>query len=79
MKALRDAGPQLAGKVSMEKEEWQGDVLSFAFTVEGKRIEGVLTITDSSFDITAKLPLMWRLFEGKIEQAIKEQVGQLTG
>ena len=79
MKALRDAAPQLAGKVSIEKQEWQGDVLHFAFTAEGKHIEGTLAVGDRDFDIYAKLPLVWRLFEGRIEKAVKEQVAAMTG
>jgi hypothetical protein len=43
-------------------------------TLQGKQITGTLAIDDKDFIIDAKLPLLWRLFEGKIERTIAEQV-----
>ena len=61
-------------KVIIDKKEWVGDVLNFAFTAEGQHITGSVSVEDNQYAITAKLPFMLRLFEGKIEKAIKEQV-----
>lgn len=57
--------------------EWQGEVLSFSATLQGKPISGTLLVEDKQFVLDAKLPLMWRLFEGQLEQAIKQQAAQL--
>lgn len=57
-------------------ESWEGDVLSFGFTAQGTHITGTLAARDSEFDISAKLPLMMRMFEGRIEKMIKEQIAQ---
>lgn len=71
--ALQEARPQIAGKADIHEERWEGDRLHFDFTVEGQRISGTLTIEDSRYVLDAKLPLMLRLFEGRIEKAIEEQ------
>jgi hypothetical protein len=75
--ALDEARTKVADKVSIEKEEWQGDTLHFAFTAEGQHISGTLEVQDAQYLIDAKLPLMLRLFEGKIQKAIEEQAKQL--
>lgn len=54
--------------------DWQDSVLNFSFTAQGKSILGTLTVKDKEFDIYAKLPLMYRMFEGTIERMIKSEV-----
>ena len=76
--ALDEARPQLAGKATITKEAWEGDTLSFAAEVQGQGISGTLVVRDKVFDINAKLPLMLRMFEGKIEKAIKEQTAKMS-
>lgn len=71
--ALSEARTKLNGQATIEKEEWQGDTLSFAFTVQGQSISGTFQVRDHDFDLDAKLPLMLRMFEGKIKKAIEEQ------
>ena len=75
--ALNDARAQLAGKATIEKEEWAGDMLTFAADIQGQAISGTLVVRDKVFDINAKLPLMLRMFEGRIEKAIKEQTSKM--
>lgn len=72
-KALVDARPHLQGQATITKEEWNNSMLTFAFTTQGKEVTGTLRVTDEQFVIDAKLPLLWRMFEGKIETMIKEQ------
>ena len=78
-KVLTDARSQLAEKATIEKEEWQGDTLVFAFTANGQSISGQLEVQDNAFVLDAKLPLMLRMFEGKIEKMISEQSKQMLG
>lgn len=61
------------------KEEWQGDTLAFEMEIQGKKVNGSLAITDQNYVFDATLPLMWRLFEGKIEKEIAKQVAALGG
>ena len=60
--------------VTIDEERWEGNTLHFSITLQGKQITGTLVIDDKDFIIDAKLPLLWRLFEGKIERTIAEQV-----
>jgi hypothetical protein len=77
--ALVQAKPQMAGQVKIDKEEWNNSMLNFAFTTQGKQITGTLRVTDEQYVVDAKLPLMWRIFEGKIEKMIKEQAAGMLG
>jgi precorrin-3B methylase len=69
---------QVARKATDVQEEWNGNVLSFAFTAEGKRIEGTVTVSDGAYNVYAKLPLMMRMFEGTIERMIQSEVKKLN-
>ncbi|MCX6820323.1 MAG: polyhydroxyalkanoic acid system family protein [Candidatus Adlerbacteria bacterium] len=75
--SLEAARPQMAGQVEMEQEEWAGNTLTFAFTAQKMHITGTLLVEEKEFVIDAKLPLMLRMFEGKIERTIMEQVKTL--
>lgn len=76
-KLLADSQKQIAENATDVKTDWQGDVLHFEFTAQGKHISGTLAVTDTEFDIYAKLPLTLRLFEGMIERQIKAEVDKL--
>lgn len=73
MVALREARAKLGDQVVIDKEEWAGDTLNFGFTTQGQSIAGTFDVRDNSFDLNAKLPLMLRMFEGRIKGAIEEQ------
>jgi hypothetical protein len=77
-KALHEGRSQLNGMATIEEERWEGDTLHFAVTLQGKKITGTLLVNDKDFVIDAKLPLMWRIFEGRIEKMIGEQVKSMT-
>jgi hypothetical protein len=76
-RALNEARGTLAGHAKDFTERWEGDTLHFSATLQGKHIEGTLEVKEKEFELNAKLPLLWRMFEGQIEKAIKEQVSQL--
>lgn len=73
MVALREARAKLGDQATIDKEEWQGDTLHFGFTAQGQSITGTFEVRDKSFDLDAKLPLMLRMFEGRLKKAIEEQ------
>lgn len=75
-KALTEARAQAAGQIEGVEEHWEGDTLTFALDLQGKKITGTLDVRDQEFELNAKLPLMWRLFEGKLEKMIAQQAGQ---
>jgi Putative polyhydroxyalkanoic acid system protein (PHA_gran_rgn) len=73
-KMLQEGRSQLSGVATIDEERWEGDTLHFAAKLQGKQITGTLQVTDKDFVIDAKFPLLWRIFEGKIEKMIGEQV-----
>ncbi|MBX4192220.1 polyhydroxyalkanoic acid system family protein [Candidatus Parcubacteria bacterium] len=68
--------PQFSEKVTIDEERWDGDTLHFAFTAEGQSISGTVEVKDTEFTIYAKLPFMLRMFEGRIQAAVENQVNQ---
>lgn len=66
--------PQVKDQLVIDKEEWDGNTLNFAFTAQKQHITGSVAVEESRFVIDAKLPLMLRMFEGRIEKMIAEQV-----
>jgi hypothetical protein len=75
--ALNQSRGQILTQAPDLTTEWVGDTLNFSATIQGKAIQGTLEVGDKQFVLDAKLPLLWRMFEGKIEKAIKEQISQL--
>ncbi|MES2006675.1 MAG: polyhydroxyalkanoic acid system family protein [Patescibacteria group bacterium] len=73
--ALMQQQGELAKHVTIKKQEWEGNTLNFAFDLQGKTITGTVAITEREYVIDATLPLLWRMFEGKIEKEIRNQVG----
>jgi acid stress-induced BolA-like protein IbaG/YrbA len=74
---LVQAKSQFSDKLTIEEERWEGDTLHFAFNAQGQQIAGKAEVTDKEFVIDAKLPLMMRLFEGKLERMIQEQTKEM--
>lgn len=72
--ALNEHRGQLMQHVKIDKEEWDGNTLNFEIELQGKKIPGSLAATDTEYILDATLPLMWRLFEGKIEKEIEKQI-----
>ena len=72
--ALIQQRGELQKHITIKKEEWEGNTLSFAIELQGKNITGTVAITDNEYVIDAQLPLLWRMFEGKIEKEIANQV-----
>lgn len=75
--ALDEGRAKAQGQATIHEERWDNNVLHFDVEAQGQRISGTVTVNDHDFDIYAKLPFMLRMFEGRIEKAIKEQAGQV--
>ncbi len=76
--ALNQSRGQLLQQAPDLTYKWEDDVLHFAATVQGKHITGTLAVEDKQFVLDAKLPLLWRMFEGQIEKALRQQVSQIS-
>ncbi len=77
-KGLEETRPKLEGQATIEKEEWTDSTLNFSVAVQGQHITGSLLVEDKKFILDAKLPLLWRMFEGRIQKAVEEQIKTLS-
>ena len=73
---LQEMRSKLSDKASMDEERWEGDTLHFAATIEKQQISGTVAVGESAYDITVKLPLMLRMFEGRIKKAIEAEAAK---
>ena len=73
VQALNEARGKLGTQATIEKEEWEGDTLHFAFVAQNQAISGTFEVRDTEFFLDAKLPMLLRMFEGRIKAAIEEQ------
>ncbi len=73
MQALDEARAKIGDQATIDKEEWNDNVLTFGFTAQGQSISGTFEVRDNEFELNAKLPLMLRMFEGRLKKAIEEQ------
>ncbi len=74
---LEEVRSKLGDQAQIHEERWDGTTLHFDATAQKQRISGTLLVDEKNFVIDAKLPLMLRLFEGKIEQEIMNRVQAL--
>jgi hypothetical protein len=72
--ALNQYRAQILQHAKIKKEAWVGDTLEFEIELQGKKVPGSLVITEEEYVLDATLPLMWRIFEGKIQKEIAKQV-----
>jgi hypothetical protein len=77
VEALSEARGKIGAQATIEKEEWVGDTLHFAFTAQGQAISGLFEVREHEFYLDAQLPLVLRMFEGRIKSAIEEQASAL--
>ncbi len=69
---------QIANHATITEERWDGDTLHFAVDLQGKAISGTLEVGEADYVLDAKLPLLWRMFEGRIEAEVENQVKKLV-
>ena len=59
------------------EHEWSGDTLRFKGKARGFSVEGSVDITDTEVIVDAKLPLMAKMFEGKIRQTVEVEAEKM--
>jgi len=64
---------QFGGRADEIQHEWVGDTLRFKGKARGLSVEGSVEVTDSEVIVDGKLPLMARMFEGRIRQAVERE------
>ena len=64
-------------QVSNMNGQWAGNVLNFSFTTYGFEIAGKLTAEDSVARVGGTLPFAAMLFQGRIEQTIRDELSKV--
>ncbi|HEY5310861.1 MAG TPA: polyhydroxyalkanoic acid system family protein [Pirellulales bacterium] len=62
------------GQISDLHDEWQGNVLNFAFKTFGFGIKGAMHVEPQQVRVDADLPFAAMMFKGRIEQEIKSSL-----
>jgi len=56
---------------------WNGSALSVTLSVSGFRIRGDLTVSATDVQLDGTLPLAAVVFRSRVEQAIRDQLGEI--
>ncbi len=64
---------QFGGQAEEIEHEWLGDTMRFKGKARGLAVEGTVDVTDAEIILEAKLPLVAKMFEGRIRQAVERE------
>ena len=64
---------QFGGHAQDVEHDWEGDTLRFKGKAKGLALSGSAEVTEAAIVIDAKLPLMAKMFEGKIREAVQRE------
>lgn len=64
---------KFGGQADDMEHSWFGDTLRFKGKAKGMAVEGTVEITDAAVVIDGKLPMLARMFEGKIRHAVERE------
>lgn len=65
------------GQVSDLEEAWNGNTLNFSFKTFGFKINGKMNVAEDNVKLEQDLPLAAMMFKGKVEEAIRTEMGKL--
>ncbi|MDZ4818995.1 MAG: polyhydroxyalkanoic acid system family protein [Planctomycetota bacterium] len=68
---------QHSEKFSDLQENWVDNVLKFAFSTYGFKIQGDLSVTDEEVRLDGTIPFTAMIFKGKIEKELKETLSRI--
>jgi hypothetical protein len=64
---------QFGSRADELQHDWSGDTLTFKGKAKGFSVSGTVEITDAEIILDASLPLMAKMFEPKIREAVKRE------
>jgi hypothetical protein len=64
---------QFGGHAEEIEHQWLGDTMKFKGKARGLSIHGTVEVTDAAVILDAKLPLLAKMFEGTIRQAVERE------
>ena len=68
---------RFGGQVSNVSHAWRGDTLEFSFRAAGANFKGSLRVTDRDVAVEVGIPLRFRLFQGRIEDEVRQWCGRV--
>lgn len=68
---------QFGGHAEEIEHEWLGDTMRFKGKARGLAVEGTIDVTDAEIILDAKLPLVAKMFEGRIREAVEREAGAM--
>lgn len=68
---------QFGARADEIQHEWVGDTIRFKGKARGLAVEGTVEVTDAEVVVDAKLPLVAKMFEGNIRQAVEREVDSM--
>lgn len=68
---------QFGGHAEDIQHQWFGDTLQFKGKARGFTVEGTVEITDAAVVIDGKLPLVAKMFEGRIRDAVQKEADRM--
>ena len=74
---LQKVKAKFANAIRDLKEEWNGNIGSFSFTVKGYEVSGILTVKPSSVELDGKIPFAAAFFKGKIKSVIATEAEKI--
>jgi hypothetical protein len=68
---------QFGGQAEEIEQEWLGDTMRFRGKARGMSVEGTVEVTDAAIILDAKLPLLAKMFEGRIRDAVQREADSM--
>lgn len=68
---------QFGGHAEEIEHEWVGDTMRFRGKARGMSVEGTVEVTDAEIILQAKLPLLAKMFEGRIREAVTREADSM--
>jgi len=59
------------------RDQWEGNTFSFGFKTMGMKVEGTVSVEEDRVKLDARLPLAAMMFKGKIQQGIRDELGEV--
>ena len=63
---------RFGGQVSNARYSWRGDRLEFSFRAFGADLKGAVHVKESDVEVEVGIPFRFRLFQGRIEDEVRE-------
>ena len=76
---LKNVEARFAGQVKDLRQDWNGNMGTFSFSVMGMAVSGTLEVQEGKVSLDSKLPMAAAMFSGKIREVILEEAKKVLG